>query len=241
MSKEISKHQESGKHSLGRDVFFKGKREEITSEEDLSYISPMQENFQYDPSSTVYDEVYKNGDTERQRKLTKTIHEILSEKTEIDFTAPRRKPSKVDFNRYYMLIKSEMKDLGFSNVEIFNELAVYFSDNLFPIFQLLDKQWRNLILKELEDHIGKVPKESLDIKVKNLSNESEIEFMIYDEIDGEEKLITGVILDYNKTEEIFKVDSYENIYLIKIDDITKILNNRKYKYNLSLLNNIDFY
>ena len=38
----------------------------------------------------------------------------------------------------------------------------------------------------------------------------------------------------------FKVDSYENIYMVDIKNITKILNNTKFKYNLNKLNNIDF-
>jgi hypothetical protein len=60
-----------------------------------------------------------------------------------------------------------------------------------------------------------------------------------DDLIEEEKIITGVVLvDY--TNSTFKVDSYENIYELRITDITKILNNTKFKYNLNKLNNIDF-
>ena len=38
----------------------------------------------------------------------------------------------------------------------------------------------------------------------------------------------------------FRVDSYENLYDVEISQITKILNNTKFKYNLNKLNNIDF-
>jgi hypothetical protein len=38
----------------------------------------------------------------------------------------------------------------------------------------------------------------------------------------------------------FASDSYENIYELEINKITKILNNTKFKYNLNKLNNIDF-
>lgn len=55
----------------------------------------------------------------------------------------------------------------------------------------------------------------------------------------EEKLIRVVIeTDYDNN--IFKIDSYENIYTIHLSQITKILNNTKFKYNLNKLNNIDF-
>jgi hypothetical protein len=32
---------------------------------------------------------------------------------------------------------------------------LYISDNLFNMFKLLDNKWRNLIIDELQDHIGK--------------------------------------------------------------------------------------
>ena len=44
--------------------------------------------------------------------------------------------------------------------------------------------------------------------------------------------------DYESS--VFKVDSYENIYEVELEKITKILNNTKFKYNLNKLNNIDF-
>jgi len=57
---------------------------------------------------------------------------------------------------------------------------------------------------------------------------------------GDEKLITGVVIATDYETSNFRVDSYENIYDISISDITKILNNSKFKYNLNKLNNIDF-
>ena len=39
---------------------------------------------------------------------------------------------------------------SFTNIELFNELAVYLSDNLFNMFKLLDNKWRNLIINELK-------------------------------------------------------------------------------------------
>lgn len=238
--KKISKHQTQGKHSLGYDVIFKGKKDDATEEELDSSTTTYQDTFQYDPSSAVFDEAYNNENVERRKRVTEKIYKIVREKTPINLETSRRKPSKVDFNKYFILLKKELVDESFTNVEIFNELAVYFSDNLFSIFKLLDNQWRNMIIKELQDHIGKIPEESTNVSIRNLSAGSEIEFKYFDEIDEEYKNITGVILGYNATEEIFKVDSYENFYLVEIVNITKILNNRKFKYNLNKLNNVDF-
>ena len=107
------------------------------------------------------------------------------------------------------------------------------------MFKLLDSKWRNLIIFELQDHIGK-NKNSKDITNRNIYIGTEIEFIWYDEQFEDEKLITGVVVSADYQESIFRVDSYENIYDINISDITKILNNSKFKYNLNKLNNIDF-
>jgi len=233
-----SKHQQEGKHRLDYDVIFKGKKEDLTEED--NFISTYQDNFQYDPGSMFYEEAYNNDDFGRRKKVKEKVYEVIKEKTDINLDTSRRKPSKVDFNKYFVLLKKETKDDNFTNIEIFNELAVYFSDNLFSIFKLLDNEWRNLIIRELQDHIGRVPEESKSVSVRNLKEGSEIEFCYFDDLDDEEKVITGVILEYNSNEEIFKVDSFENIYLVKIENIIKILNNRKFRYNLNKLNNIDF-
>jgi hypothetical protein len=47
-------------------------------------------------------------------------------------------------------------------------------------------------------------------------------------------------METNYDDSNFKVDSFEKIYLVEISDVTKILNNTKFKYNLNKLNNIDF-
>lgn len=237
---KISKHQQQGKHSLSYDIIFKGRKEEVSEYEEGTSTFEYQDTFQYDPGSPLYDEAYNNTDVERRRKITKRVYELINDKTDINPEAPRRKPSKVAFNKYFILLKKELKDESFTNVELFNELAEYFSDNLMSIFKLLDNQWRNLIIKELQDHIGDVTTESTIINVRNLKKGSEVEFKHFDKIDNIHKIITGVILDYDEIKFEFKVDSYENIYLINIEDITQILNNRKFKYNLNKLNNIDF-
>jgi hypothetical protein len=88
-------------------------------------------------------------------------------------------------------------------------------------------------------HIGK-NKNSKDITNRNIYIGTEIEFVWFDEIVEEEKLITGVVLETIYELSTFKVDSFEKIYMVEIDMITKILNNTKFKYNLNKLNNIDF-
>jgi hypothetical protein len=69
----------------------------------------------------------------------------------------RRKPSKADFNSYFYLIKNLHFEGGklLLTLNYSNEL-VYFSDNPFNMFKLLDdKKWRKQVINELEEHIGK--------------------------------------------------------------------------------------
>jgi hypothetical protein len=107
------------------------------------------------------------------------------------------------------------------------------------MFKLLDNKWRNMIINELQDHIGK-NFNSKDITNRNIYEGTEVEFFWIDQITEEEKIITGVVMETHYEENSFKVDSYENIYNVNIKQITKILNNTKFKYNLNKLNNIDF-
>ena len=106
------------------------------------------------------------------------------------------------------------------------------------MFKLLDNKWRNMIINELQDHIGKT-QNSKEIMNRNIYEGTEIEFVRDDEW-GHKAHITGVVIEtfYEMSE--FKIDSYENIYFVHISEITKILNNTKFKHNLNKLNNIDF-
>jgi hypothetical protein len=106
------------------------------------------------------------------------------------------------------------------------------------MFKLLDNNWRNLIINELQDHIGKNAN-SKEITNRNIYEGTELEFLWTDE-NGVSKIITGVVVETYYDISTFKVDSYENFYEVEISDITKILNNTKFKYNLNKLNNIDF-
>jgi hypothetical protein len=235
----LSKHKLEGKHSLKYDSIFKGKKEDPLDEDDLDgFALYHKDTIEVDKSSSYYFESIDNEAYVRTKLVKERVYSILSEHTEINFLNNRRKPSRADFNEYFNLLKRNLEEESFTNVELFNELAVYFSDNLFNMFKLLDGKWRNMIISELQDHIGKTSN-SKEITNRNICEGTEIEFIQDDGWDHRVS-ITGVVLEtYYETSE-FKVDSYENIYIIHISDIAKILNNTKFKNNLNKLNNIDF-
>jgi len=233
----LSKHKVQGKHSLKYDSIFKGKKEDITEETDVT-SSFHNDKFEVDKGSIFYSESYDNESYLRQKRVKERVYEVLSTKTGLNFLNNRRKPSRVDFNNYYLLLSVELINDRFTNVELFNELSVYFSDNLFNMFKLLDNKWRNLVILELQDHIGK-NKNSKEITNRNIYLGTELEFE-HGDILEEVKLYTGVVVETNYETSTFKIDSYENIYEIHISFITKILNNTKFKHNLNKLDNIDF-
>lgn len=235
----LSKHKEEGKHALKYDSIFKGSKKEPLSEDDFdSFSGYYPDSIEVDKSSQYHFESIDNEQYVRQKQVKESVYSILNEHTSINFLNNRRKPSKVDFNNYYALLKLHLKEESFTNIELFNELSVYFSDNIFNMFKLLDNEWRNMILSELESHIGKNQK-SKDVSNRNIYEGTEIEFMWEDEF-GEDKIITGVVLETDYTNSCYKIDSYENIFTVQLDQITQILNNTKFKYNLNKLNNIDF-
>lgn len=233
----LSKHKIQGKHSLKYDTIFKGKKEEISEEEDTSSTF-FNDNFDLDKGSSTYLESHDSESYLRQKRVKERVYEVLLQKSGINFLNNRRKPSRIDFNHYFNLLNNELKSERFTNVEIFNELSFYFSDNLFNMFKLLDNKWRNKIISELQDHIGR-GKPSKEITNRNIYEGTEVEFL-HEDIMGEERFYTGVVIQTNYQDSIFKIDSYENIYEIHINKITKILNNTKFKHNLNKLNNIDF-
>jgi len=235
----LSKHKMEGKHTLKYDSIFKGKKEDPLDESDPEGYTGnyYKESIEVDKSSNYYFESIDNESYVRTKLVKEKVYIVLSEHTSINFLNNRRKPSRNDFNNYYNLLKTHLTDESFTNVEIFNELSVYFSDNLFNMFKLLDNKWRNLIIFELQDHIGK-NSNSKEITNRNIYEGTEVEFMWDDE--GEEKLITGDVVATDYINFIFSVNSYERIYEVNLKQITKILNNSKFKYNLNKLNNIDF-
>lgn len=234
----LSKHTLEGKHSLKYDSIFKGKKEELNENDDFDVMTS-NEKFEVDKSSQYWFDSIDNENYTKEKRVKEKVYEVLSNHTDINFLSNRRKPSKVDFNHYYFLLKTNLKSENFTNIEIFNELSVYFSDNLFNMFKLLDNKWRNMIIGELQDHIGK-KNYSNEVTPRNIHEGTEIEFEWVDISDSKIKIITGVVIESDYEVFEYKVDSYENIYVVNIKDVKKILNNSKYKYNLNKLNNIDF-
>lgn len=237
----LSKHTIHKKHSLNYDSIFKGKKEAPLTEDDFDSTSSFNETFEVDKSSIYWFESVDNENYIKEKRIKEKVYEVLAEHTDLNFLNNRRKPSKSDFNYFYYLLKTNLQSENFTNVEIFNELAVYFSDNLFNMFKLLDNKWRNLIITELQEHIGK-QNYSKEVRNRNIHIGTEIEFIHPDPFDQVPDLIhiTGVVIEADYETSTYKVDSYERIYLINIESITKILNNTKFKYNLNKLNNIDF-
>jgi hypothetical protein len=235
----LSKHKMEGKHSLKYDSIFKGKKETPPDEDELDgFAYYHKDSIEVDKSSNYYFESIDNESYVRSKLVKERVYQTLCDHTELNFMNNRRKPSRSDFNSYYNLLKVQLEEESFTNVELFNELAVYFSDNLFNMFKLLDNKWRNMIINELQDHIGK-NQNSKEVMNRNIYEGTEIEF-VHEDGWGHMSHITGVVVEtfYDSSE--FRVDSYENIYLVHISEITKILNNTKFKYNLNKLNNIDF-
>ena len=235
----LSKHTIQGKHSLKYDSIFKGKKDDIFNEDTVEVTSNYGDNFEVDKSSIYWFESIDNENYIKEKRLKERVYNVLSSNTDINFLNNRRKPSRSDFNQYYYLLKTHLQNESFTNIELFNELAVYFSDNLFNMFKLLDNKWRNLIITELQDHIGK-QHYSHEVISRNIHIGTEIEFLYQDEVSNEEIRITGVVVETDYESSVYSVNSYEKIYVVKINDITKILNNTKFKYNLNKLNHIDF-
>ena len=233
----LSKHTIEGKHSLKYDSIFKGKKEEVNEEEDFDTMF-FNEKFEVDKTSQYWFESIDNENYIKEKRVKEKVYEVLSSHTDINFLNNRRKPSRTDFNHYYYLLKTHLKKENFTNIELFNELSVYFSDNLFNMFKLLDNKWRNLIINELQDHIGNKVY-SNEVLPRNIHKGTEIEFEWIGN-DGKIKKITGVVIEADYETHEYKVDSYENVYDIDITNVKKILNNSKFKYNLNKLNNIDF-
>lgn len=233
----LSKHTAEGKHSLKYDSIFKGRKEDNDQEDEFERMAPT-EHFEVDKSSLHWVESIDNENYVKDKRVKERVYEILRDHTDISFLSNRRKPSKSDFNRYYFLLKTHLKQDNFTNVELFNELSIYFSDNLFNMFKLLDNKWRNMIIQELQEHIGRNTKSS-DLIPRNIHRDTEIEFE-WSGHSGERLLITGVVTEVDYEAREYTVDSYEAVYQVGFPQVTRILNNQKFKYNLNKLNNIDF-
>lgn len=134
------------KHALAHDSIFKGKLDK-----DREESTPAPVSVEVVSNSRHFDELYNSDEMTRLQELEVIIHDILSESTDLDILANRRKPSKEDFNQYYELIVSRLDRIYYSKSEIFVTLSFYFSENLFNMMRLLDRRNLMPIIQELDE------------------------------------------------------------------------------------------
>lgn len=146
-----------GKHSLAYDTIYKGKKS-VAPQEPMyqaeHFIKNAGGSLDIQDNDLNLEESKNSIDAFREIRLKDEIHKLLKNNTDINFTANRRKPAKTDFNAYYALLLKELVVFGYNRTEIFIELSGYFSDNIWNMFQLLEKQYSNIVIKELKDKYG---------------------------------------------------------------------------------------
>lgn len=145
-------HKIEGKHSLARDTIFKGKIEDVDQDFDHSGNPDgmtLNEGFPIETGTSFEFESKYNEDYVGRLNLSQDIYDLLKEKTDLDFSANRRKPNRQAFNNYYkMLLENIGKE--YTKSEIFVDLSYYFTDNIFNMFKLLDKEYATQIIIDLK-------------------------------------------------------------------------------------------
>lgn len=145
-------HKQEGKHALARDTIFKGKIEDASEEYEYSNSQdsfnindglPIEAGTNYEFESKYHEEYIS------RLNLSRDVYDLLSEKTELDFSSNRRKPNRQAFNDYYKMLLDEIGK-EYTKSEIFVELSYYFTDNIFNMFKLLDKEYATQIIVELK-------------------------------------------------------------------------------------------
>ena len=144
---KVNKHKLPGKHKLKYDSIFKGKKNEVVEEGSLHRL----DGFELDPFSMSHSQKYDQAEYDRLKLLKEYVYGLILEKTEINIKNNRRKPGRIDFNRYFETIVISMDMRDFSHAEIFLELSWYFSENIFSMFKLLDPKWGAIIVRELSE------------------------------------------------------------------------------------------
>lgn len=145
----VNSHKIDGKHSLKRDTIFKGKLENPEDQIDEHIMDDNSNGIIIETGSSFEFESKYNEDYVNRLKLSQDVYEYLNEYTELDFSSNRRKPNRQAFNDYYkMLLDNIGKD--YTKSEIFVELSYYFTDNIFNMFKLLDKEYATQIIVELK-------------------------------------------------------------------------------------------
>jgi hypothetical protein len=163
--RQTNKPKLIGKHSLAYDTIFKGKRNEVEDEEEQEsehFIKNAGGSLDISDESLEFEESRNSIDYYRDTRLKHEISKLLKQFTDINFLANRRKPAKSDFNAYFAMLIKELYPYGYTRTEIFIELSGYFSDNIYNMFLLLDKQYSSLIIAELKDKHGLSDIEKID-------------------------------------------------------------------------------
>ena len=154
-------HKLEGKHSLKRDTIFNGKIVENTEESDYGQMGESEYSFSDSPleKGTLFEEESRNSDYFiNNRNLEIDVFTLLDQKTEIDFKSNRRKPNKIVFNSYYEMLLEEVGK-KYTKSEIFVSLSYYFTDNIFNMYKLLEKNYAMGIIRELKEkgHLKGIP------------------------------------------------------------------------------------
>ena len=156
---KINNHKTPGKHKLKQDSIFKGRKK--TEDEEIDDLNLPIQNL---TAQRHYCDMVSYGEeSDRIRRLKVIMHDIIKDKTKINLKNSRRKPSRIDFNDYYRLMCKEIDSNQFTRTEIFVELSGYFSDNVYSMFKLLDKNFRVKIVNDL------VNKYNIDIDTDNIN------------------------------------------------------------------------
>lgn len=156
-----NKHKLEGKHSLNRDVLFTGKEEEQEEEylhntTEFSY----NEEVSIETGSDLEFESLNHEEYINNILLEEDVYNLLSEKTNLDFSEKRRKPKREDFNNYYEMLQTNLKH-KYTNCEIFVTLSYYFTNNIFNMYKLLYRKHATSIIHELRnkgylDNLGSI-------------------------------------------------------------------------------------
>ena len=149
---KTNNHKIEGKHALNRDTIFKGKIDDVNQDFDHSGNPDgivLNEGFPIEVGTNYEFESRYNEEYVNRLELSQDVYDVLKEKTDLDFSLNRRKPNKQAFNRYFKLL---IENIGskYTRSEIFVELAYYFTDNIFNMFKLLDKEHATKIIIDLK-------------------------------------------------------------------------------------------
>ena len=144
-----------GKHSLAHDNIFKGKKQappvnELIQEEYI--IKQNSGSFEISEDNLEFEVSRNSIDYQRHLKLQQEIYRILSDSTDLKMDGSRRKPARSDLNNYFKILLVDLS--GYTHVEIFVELSLYFSDNIWTVYTLLENKYKEIIIKELSEKFG---------------------------------------------------------------------------------------